>query len=118
MACKTEFKRALPAKPNKGSYGYAVKNIGGKQHKEHRIVMEKFLGRKLQPNETVHHKNGIRDDNRIENLELWVVAQPYGQRLSDRLIAAKKLLEENGFVVHDPMTGLVDGLLFGAQLPH
>lgn len=64
----------------------------GRYAAEHQVVMEKMLGRPLQKGESVHHKNGIRHDNRPENLELWVVTQPSGQRVTDRLTDAVEIM--------------------------
>jgi hypothetical protein len=58
--------------------------------------MEQILGRPLEPHESIHHKNGVRDDNRPENLELWSKRQLAGQRVTDLLEFARWVLATYG----------------------
>ena len=59
---------------------------------QHRLMMSNSIGRPLLPGESVHHINGVRDDNRIENLELWTTSHPSGQRVEDKVKWAREII--------------------------
>ena len=65
------------------SKGYVMLQVDRRRRPEHHWIMERILGRPLAKWENVHHINGVRTDNRPENLELWTRPQPAGQRPED-----------------------------------
>lgn len=115
VAHYTKFRRfgdPLGSKPREVKYGRTesgeritsegyvdAKDDEGKWVREHKLVMESVIGRELYPHEQVHHMNGQRDDNRIDNLELWSISQPPGQRVTDKIEWAISYLEQYGYKV-------------------
>ena len=100
--CSKHYKRLLiHGNPNtilRSEYGstdqagYVRITVDGQGVYEHRYLMEKKLGRPLLKHENVHHINGDRSDNSLNNLELWSTSQPAGQRIVDKVAWAKEIL--------------------------
>jgi HNH endonuclease len=77
----------LPDHPNAQRNGHVGKHV---------VVMSEMLGRPLRKGESVHHKNLIRNDNRPENLGLWIWSQPTGAPAKDMAAWRRRFLREYG----------------------
>lgn len=91
----SKIKNIIKKETLQGYISYTIEYESGIKRyiTEHQFIMENKIGRLLNKNEIIHHKNGIKIDNRIENLELCMDFQPPGQRVSDNIEWALNILK-------------------------
>lgn len=68
---------------------YKAKKINGKKIDEHRFIMEQHLNRKLKRNEVVHHIDGNKSNNDINNLQLMTLSEHSKMHASNRKMEEK-----------------------------
>jgi hypothetical protein len=104
--CNTVCYGKSMRKAQRHASGYVLLTVDGEKGArrvfEHVFKMEKKLDRRLKKNETVHHKNGVKVDNRLRNLELWESGHPSGQRPKDLEKDAVQRLRRLGYLVVHP----------------
>jgi len=116
---EARVKDSDPARTNDD--GYILIRVvldGGKivRRREHRVVMESMLGRSLAPREHVHHLNGIRDDNRPENLALVSASSHERNTFAKSLQGRVRILEERVVTLEDRVAKLEGKDVVQAQL--
>jgi hypothetical protein len=106
--CQTHYTRwwkygspdALKTRPRGEGHlrkdGYITLQRDGRKALAHRVAMETYLGRPLLSVESVHHRDGNRQNNRISNLELWSSTHPAGQRVEDQVRWARDIVDRYG----------------------
>ena len=101
--CRSERMRGKPATNKRKGYryidkeGYVCIKIGNTFRAEHRVIMEKILGRPLRKGELVHHIDSNRSNNKPSNLELWIAPHVLGIKASDLICPhCGKLYQEKG----------------------
>lgn len=103
----TAWKSRRPGYKNTNGYVVIEHSANATRIYEHRLVMEAHIGRPLAANEIVHHINGIKNDNRIENLHLFSSSSEHRRSHSSLLRLAPELLDR-GIIYFDGDTGMYE----------